>query len=107
MVASADVDSIKLSETVDEHTARLNQLRDTVAKAEDAIFSDFCKRIGVRNIREYESKQLKEMQELGSQNLVFEKTIARLRNKYVLDLLSDTFELSLLACTVKISRSTS
>ena len=69
---------------IDERSGRLDQLKTTVARAEDEVFGPFCQRIGVRNIREYESKQLKDAQAHGEANLKLETTIARVRNQWVL-----------------------
>lgn len=68
---------------IDERSGRLDQLKTTVARAEDEVFGPFCQRIGVRNIREYESKQLKDAQAHGEANLKLETTIARVKNQWV------------------------
>lgn len=69
---------------IEERSGRLDQLKTVVARAEDEVFASFCQRIGVRNIREYESKQLKDAQAHGEVNLKLETTIARVRNQWVL-----------------------
>lgn len=51
---------------------------------EDAIFEDFCSRIGVANIREYEQRQLRLAQEEGEARLRYDTQIARLMTQYVI-----------------------
>lgn len=38
---------------------QLNGLEDALNNADDAVFADFCSRIGVDSIRDYEDVQLK------------------------------------------------
>ncbi|GAA5960068.1 hypothetical protein JCM3765_006153 [Sporobolomyces pararoseus] len=53
-------------------------LREVIHSEEDAIFADFCERIGVNDIREYEEKQLRGAQEDHAQMLKYETQLARL-----------------------------
>ncbi|GAA5883506.1 hypothetical protein JCM16303_005451 [Sporobolomyces ruberrimus] len=53
-------------------------LREVIHSEEDAIFADFCERIGVDDIREYEEKQLRGAQEDHAQMLKYETQLARL-----------------------------
>jgi structural maintenance of chromosome 1 len=62
--------------------ASINQLQATIAHAEDAAFADFCRRVGLGNIRGYEGNQLKAMQELAEKRLQFSSQISRLENEY-------------------------
>lgn len=54
-----------------------------VNEAEDGVFTTFCKKIGVANIREYEARQLKVAQEESQARLRYDTQIARLTNQYV------------------------
>jgi len=60
-----------------------NQIQ-TIEKAihseEDAIFADFCKKISVGNIREYEQRQLKMAQEAAEMRLRFTTQQSRYQN---------------------------
>lgn len=49
--------------------------------AEDRTFSDFCRKIGVANIREYEQRQLKAAEEENNVRLRFDTQIARLTHQ--------------------------
>ena len=50
--------------------------------ANGTVFGDFCERLGIANIAEYEDKQLKQAQEEGEANLKFTKQINRLDHQY-------------------------
>ena len=54
-----------------------------VDAAEDRVYGDFCREIGVANIREYEARQLRLAQEEIEARLRFETQIARLTHLYV------------------------
>ncbi|GJN89317.1 hypothetical protein Rhopal_002297-T1 [Rhodotorula paludigena] len=78
----------ELDKTVSKLEDELAQLdeqaaahRDVIEREEDAIFSTFCARIGVRDIREYEEKQLRTAQEGNAETLKFETHVARLQNQ--------------------------
>ena len=59
-------------------------LETVINEAEDGVYADFCQRIGVDNIREYEERQLKVAQEESAARLQFQTQIARLTHQYVL-----------------------
>ncbi len=63
---------------------RIAELVAKVNTAEDGVFTPFCRKIGVSNIREYEERQLKLAQEESQARLRFDTQIARLTNQYVL-----------------------
>merc|ERR1719297_198780 len=45
---------------------------------EDRVFADFCKKINVKNIRQYEERELKSQQERAKKKLEFENQINRI-----------------------------
>lgn len=55
--------------------------REVIEREEDAIFADFCERIGVDDIREYEEKQLRSAQADNAQLLKLDTHVARLNNQ--------------------------
>ncbi|KJA20749.1 hypothetical protein HYPSUDRAFT_166635 [Hypholoma sublateritium FD-334 SS-4] len=57
---------------------RVASLAGVVNAAEDSVFSGFCRKIGVSDIREYEERQLKVAQEESQARLRFDAQIARL-----------------------------
>merc|ERR1712045_881806 len=64
--------SMKKREKVIENT------KEKMNSVEDRIFSDFCKKIGVKNIRQYEERELKSQQEKAKKKLEFENQINRI-----------------------------
>lgn len=55
--------------------------RDVIEREEDAIFADFCERIGVDTIREYEEKQLSGVQKDNARMLQLDKQVQRLNHQ--------------------------
>jgi structural maintenance of chromosome 1 len=62
----------------------MEELRSLIYSAEDDIFTGFCRKIGVANIREYEERQLKVAQEESEARLRFDTQIQRLTHQFVL-----------------------
>ncbi len=59
----------------------MNALETVINEAEDGVYADFCERIGVENIRQYEERQLKVAQEESLAKLQFQTQIARLTHQ--------------------------
>ncbi|KAI0290144.1 hypothetical protein BC826DRAFT_1106624 [Russula brevipes] len=68
----------KSRSALDKLRGQVDQFASVVDAAEDHVFGNFCREIGVANIREYESRQLKLAQEESEARLRFETQIARL-----------------------------
>ena len=56
----------------------IENTKEKMNTVEDRIFSDFCKKIGVKNIRQYEERELKSQQEKAKKKLEFENQINRI-----------------------------
>uniref|UniRef100_H3DC94 Structural maintenance of chromosomes protein n=1 Tax=Tetraodon nigroviridis TaxID=99883 RepID=H3DC94_TETNG len=56
----------------------INDLRDRMNQVEDEVFVEFCKEIGVRNIREFEEEKVKRQNEIAKKRLEFETQKTRL-----------------------------
>lgn len=67
-----------------------SKLREVIEGEEDGVFADFCSKIGVDDIREYEEKQLRGAQESNAEMLKYDTQVARLNNQFVF-LLSSLF----------------
>jgi len=50
----------------------MKELKDRMNLVEDEVFLDFCKEIGVRNIREFEEEKVKRQNEIAKKRLEFE-----------------------------------
>ncbi|OSD08222.1 cohesin complex subunit psm1 [Trametes coccinea BRFM310] len=68
----------KAQAAYDDVKGKIDALASVINAAEDDIFADFCQRIGVSNIREYEERQLKLAQAENEARLQFDTQIARL-----------------------------
>ena len=60
---------------------RMSSLEIVVNREEDRVFAQFCQRIGVANIREYEERQVKLMQQQSDARLQFDSQLARLTHQ--------------------------
>lgn len=60
---------------------RLSELEAVIFKADDKIFAAFCRKIKVKDIREYEQRQLKVAQEENETRLRFDTQITRLKHQ--------------------------
>jgi structural maintenance of chromosome 1 len=77
-----------LSSQVDAATTERDTLAQSIATftkiieaAEGDIFADFCRRVGIKNIKEYEASALVQDQQETETNLKFQKQISRLTHQ--------------------------
>lgn len=64
-----------------EMERKTNSLQTKVGRIEDEIFGEFCSRIGVANIREYERAQSGLLNELAQRRLGYATQTSRLKNQ--------------------------
>lgn len=62
---------------------KIEELASVVNAVEDKIFGDFCRKIKVEDIREYEQRQLKASQDESEARMRFDTQIARLTHQCV------------------------
>ena len=60
----------------------MTKLQDIIDEVESEIFGDFCRKIRISNIQEYEDRQLKAAQEESEARLRFDSQISRLTHQY-------------------------
>uniref|UniRef100_A0A3Q2TN66 Structural maintenance of chromosomes protein n=1 Tax=Fundulus heteroclitus TaxID=8078 RepID=A0A3Q2TN66_FUNHE len=65
-------------ENLEAKTAEMKRIRQQIDQIDDMVFADFCVRIGVESIREYEQEHLKQQAELDKKRLEFEGQRTRL-----------------------------
>ncbi|KAJ3586114.1 hypothetical protein NHX12_012515 [Muraenolepis orangiensis] len=63
---------------VQSREKEITDLRDRMNLVEDEVFVEFCKEIGVRNIREFEEEKVKRQNEIAKKRLEFETQKTRL-----------------------------
>lgn len=56
----------------------IEEIKLKMNSVEDVVFSAFCTEIGVRNIRQYEDRELRAQEERKQKRLEFEKQINRI-----------------------------
>ena len=64
-----------------ERETLIEDTKEKMNSVEDHIFGDFCKSIGVSNIRQYEERELKSQQDREKKKLEFDNQINRITNQ--------------------------
>lgn len=69
---------------------QIEEIKLKMNSLEDVVFSDFCREIGVRNIRQYEDRELRAQEERKQKRLEFEKQINRITSNLEFERSRDT-----------------
>ncbi|XP_018576283.1 structural maintenance of chromosomes protein 1A isoform X2 [Anoplophora glabripennis] len=69
---------------------QIEEIKLKMNSLEDVVFSDFCREIGVRNIRQYEDRELRAQEERKQKRLEFEKQINRITSNLEFEKSRDT-----------------
>lgn len=69
------------SSALDDIRQQVGALQAVVNKADDKVFGAFCRKIRVKDIREYEERQLKALQEGSEARTRFNTQIQRLTHQ--------------------------
>ena len=75
-----------MKQNIDGKMNEIKKLEENIAKVEkekdsisDTIFAEFCKRVGIHDIREYENREMKFHQEMQRELKSFDTELARLQ----------------------------
>merc|ERR1712240_190114 len=68
----------EVENTMRKREKQIETTKEKMNTVEDRVFSDFCKKIGVKNIRQYEERELKSQQERAKKKLEFENQFNRI-----------------------------
>merc|ERR1712012_356982 len=68
----------EIEATMRKREQQIEATKDKMNTVEDRVFKDFCRNIGVSNIRQYEERELKTQQERAKKKLEFENQINRI-----------------------------
>jgi len=85
----------KIAETElrkEQRAERIKKKKDEANTVEDRIFKDFCKQIGVENIRRFEEKQVRQQQERMKRRLDYENQINKINNQLEYEKSRDTIK---------------
>jgi structural maintenance of chromosome 1 len=68
----------------------IQEMKERMNSVEDDIFADFCRRIGMTNIRQYEERELRSQQERAKKRLEFENQKNRIMSQLDFERAKDT-----------------
>ena len=71
----------KLNEDMSQLRSQMSDIEHTIHAADDDIFTEFCERIGVANVREYEANQLHISQALSVATQQYQRQLARIAHQ--------------------------
>ncbi|XP_038636987.1 structural maintenance of chromosomes protein 1B-like isoform X1 [Scyliorhinus canicula] len=63
---------------VQDREVKMQEIQNQMNEVEDRVFEDFCTKIGVANIREYEDEHVKQLEEIDTKRSEFENQKTRL-----------------------------
>ncbi|RZF46730.1 hypothetical protein LSTR_LSTR002593 [Laodelphax striatellus] len=69
---------------------QIQEMKEKMNRVEDDIFEDFCRQIGMNNIRQYEERELRSQQERAKKRLEFENQRNRIMNQLEFEKMKDT-----------------
>ncbi|RWS29829.1 structural maintenance of chromosomes protein 1A-like protein 2 [Leptotrombidium deliense] len=82
----------EIKERMNVREVQINEIKEAMNRVEDEIFSDFCKQLGVENIRQYEERQSMESQEKENQRLTLENERNAVQSRLSYESSKDTSE---------------
>ena len=71
----------KLNEDMSQLRSQMSDIEHTIHAADDDIFTEFCERIGVANVREYEANQLHISQALNVATQQYQRQLTRIAHQ--------------------------
>lgn len=77
---------------IDKRGISINEIRGLMNGVEDEIFKEFCKQLGVDNIRQYEERQSKASQEKENRLLQYESEKNSIQSRLLYERSKDTLE---------------
>ncbi|KAG2187751.1 hypothetical protein INT44_005441, partial [Umbelopsis vinacea] len=84
-IASEDIPYQQAKDELQRQHQTIAELEDHIIRIEDEVFSDFCSRIQVTNIREYESSQVRGAQELREKQLNLTTQRSKVENQLLFE----------------------
>ncbi|KAI8575705.1 hypothetical protein K450DRAFT_260414 [Umbelopsis ramanniana AG] len=84
-IATEDIPYQQAKDELQRQHQTIAELEDHIIRIEDEVFSDFCSRIQVANIREYESSQVRGAQELREKQLNLTTQRSKVENQLLFE----------------------
>lgn len=85
---SPEIEAIERS--MQSREQQIEEIKLKMNSVEDVVFSSFCQEIGVRNIRQYEDRELRAQEERKQKRLEFQKQINRITSNLEFERSRDT-----------------
>lgn len=73
-----------------QRNQKIQEIKQKMNNVEDHVYADFCKRIGVANIRQYEERELVLQQERAKKRADFDQQIDRIASRLDFEKTKDT-----------------
>ncbi|EFA08076.1 structural maintenance of chromosomes protein 1A [Tribolium castaneum] len=103
-INAVDAELAKLSDEMEKYGPKIEEIEKTMQtrehqieeiklqmnSVEDVVFSKFCQEIGIRNIRQYEDRELRAQEERKQKRLEFQKQINRISSNLEFERSRDT-----------------
>ncbi|KAI4471080.1 structural maintenance of chromosomes smc family member [Holotrichia oblita] len=80
----------EIEKTMQTREQQIEEIKMKMNSVEDVVFSRFCQEIGVRNIRQYEDRELRAQEERKQKRLEFQKQINRITSNLEFERSRDT-----------------
>ncbi|KAK9504798.1 hypothetical protein O3M35_008983 [Rhynocoris fuscipes] len=71
----------KIERSMAERDLRIQEMKERMNSVEDVVFREFCNKIGMENIRQYEERELRSQQERMKKRMEFENQKNRIINQ--------------------------
>ncbi|KAG1687712.1 Structural maintenance of chromosomes protein 1A [Nymphon striatum] len=84
-----EMDEISLK--MEQREKKIQEVKNNMNNVEDEVFAEFCVSIGVKNIRQYEEKELQAQQERGKKRLEYENQKYRIQTQLEYEKSRDTY----------------
>ncbi|KAF7267293.1 structural maintenance of chromosomes 1 [Rhynchophorus ferrugineus] len=79
-----------IEKSMQSRELQIEEIKLRMNNVEDDVFSDFCREIGVKNIRQYEDRELRAQEERKQKRLEFQKQINRITSNLEFERSRDT-----------------
>ncbi|CAH1367459.1 hypothetical protein MTP99_008700 [Tenebrio molitor] len=80
----------EIEKTMQTREQQIEEIKLQMNSVEDVVFSQFCQEIGIRNIRQYEDRELRAQEERKQKRLEFQKQINRITSNLEFEKSRDT-----------------
>lgn len=79
-----------IEKSMQNREQEIEEIKLKMNSVEDVVFSDFCREIGVKNIRQYEDRELRAQEERKKKRFEFEKQINKITSNLDFERSKDT-----------------